>query len=126
MPDDLRARIVEALEECRTLIPEAQADAVLAAIKQAGAVTEYGQQMSGGGWHLRWDDPVVEEEWPTKDWIEAKQRHGGVVGRRTVIVVKDWKRVPRRRKPAAARAKAGPQAAGATTNSCDTRGGEAA
>jgi hypothetical protein len=31
--DDLRARIVAALEECRVLIPEAQADAVMAVIE---------------------------------------------------------------------------------------------
>lgn len=33
MTVDLRARIVAALEECRVLIPEAQADAVLAVLE---------------------------------------------------------------------------------------------
>jgi hypothetical protein len=33
MTDDLRARIATALEECRVLIPEAQADAVMAVIQ---------------------------------------------------------------------------------------------
>lgn len=31
--DDLRARIAEALDECRTLIPTAQADAVMAIVQ---------------------------------------------------------------------------------------------
>lgn len=33
MTTDLRARIVAALEECRVLIPEAQADAVMAVLE---------------------------------------------------------------------------------------------
>jgi hypothetical protein len=30
----------------------------------AQPVTEYGHLMSGGGWHLRWDDPCLEEIYP--------------------------------------------------------------
>lgn len=60
-------------------------------------VVEYAQRYRDGGWKIRYEDDWVNEHYPLKLWVEHGQRFGGVVGRRTVIVLKDWKRVPRRR-----------------------------
>lgn len=65
----------------------------------AGSVVEHAQQMSGGGWHLRYEDDWVREHYPLTEWIGHGQRFGGVIGKRTVIVVEDWKRVPKQRAP---------------------------
>ena len=53
-------------------------------------ITEYATMMSGGGMHVRWDDPEVERIYPLAEWIPL----GGKVYRRRVIVVEDWEEVP--------------------------------
>jgi hypothetical protein len=60
----------------------------------ANTVVEHAIQMSGGGMHVRCDDPEVEEVYPLERWIPNQQRFGGKVWRRTVIVVEDWTEVP--------------------------------
>ena len=59
----------------------------------AEVVTEYGQLMSGGGYHIRWDDPECERIYPLAQWISNQVRNGGTVARRRVIVVEDWAEV---------------------------------
>ena len=56
-------------------------------------VTEYGLLMSGGGFQVRWNDPEIEDIYPTPRWIENTIRTGGHVRRRRVIVVDDWTEV---------------------------------
>lgn len=56
-------------------------------------VTEYATQMSGGGFHVRNDEPEIEEIYPLAKWIPAQQRFGGKVYRRRIIVVEDWTEV---------------------------------
>lgn len=53
-------------------------------------ITEYGVLMSGGGYHIRWDDPEIERIYPTPKWAAHTIRTGGHVFRRRVIVVEDW------------------------------------
>jgi hypothetical protein len=49
VPDDLRARIAEALEDCRVLTPDAQADAVMAVVQpEIDRVRTYAQHYSRG------------------------------------------------------------------------------
>lgn len=57
-------------------------------------LAEYAVMMSGGGMHVRNDDPEVERIYPVAEWIPHQQRHGGKVYRRRVIVVEDWEEVP--------------------------------
>ncbi len=57
-------------------------------------VVEHAIQMSGGGMHVRNQDPEIERIFPLADWIVSHQRFGGKVYRRTVIVVEDWTEVP--------------------------------
>lgn len=58
---------------------------------------EHAQRYSGGEW-LVWNEaPELEAIYPTSKRIEHGQQHGGIVGRRRVIVLEDWRRVPRRR-----------------------------
>lgn len=56
-------------------------------------VVEHAIQMSGGGMHIRSDDPEIERIYPLAEWIPAQQRFGGKVWHRTVIVVEDWTEV---------------------------------
>lgn len=59
-------------------------------------VIEHALLMSGGSMQVRPDpDPEIEERYPLAEWIQNKQRHGGKVYTRTVIVVEDWREVPR-------------------------------
>lgn len=58
----------------------------------ADEVTEYGQQMSGGGFHVRVTGPDYERYYPLADWIEHKVRDGNC-WRRRVVVVEDWTEV---------------------------------
>jgi hypothetical protein len=58
-----------------------------------GVVTEYGQLMSGGGYHIRNPHPDIERIYPLADWITDHCRHGGKVHRRRLIVVEDWTEV---------------------------------
>ena len=53
-------------------------------------VTEYGTLMSGGGYHIRWDDPEMERIYPVDKWVAASKRNGGHVARRRIIVVEEW------------------------------------
>lgn len=57
-------------------------------------VVEHGLLMSGGGMHVRNDDPQVDRIYPLPLWVEHHQRFGGKVYRRTVIVIEDWREVP--------------------------------
>jgi hypothetical protein len=61
-------------------------------------VVEHAQRYSGGEWLVWPASEEIERIYPLPLRIEHGQRHGGVVGRRTVIVLKDWKRVPKRKK----------------------------
>jgi hypothetical protein len=58
-------------------------------------ITEYAQLMSGGGYHVRNSDPEIEAIYPLAEWIVHSQRFGGMVYRRTVIVIEDWAEVPK-------------------------------
>ena len=73
----------------------AQLEGEIAALKAEAAespepVTEYGQQMSGGGFHVRVNDPAVDQVYPLADWIK---HHVGNCWRRRVVVVEDWTEV---------------------------------
>ena len=57
-------------------------------------VVEYGEQMRGGGYHLRSLGEHVEAVYPLTRWIHDQQRTGVVVSSRIVIVVDDWREVP--------------------------------
>jgi hypothetical protein len=56
-------------------------------------ITEHAIQMSGGGMHVRCDEPEIEEIYPLAEWIPHQQRFGGKVYRRRIIVVEDWAEV---------------------------------
>lgn len=58
---------------------------------------EHAQLYAGGQWLVWPDDEELERIYPTMLRIEHGQRFGGIVGRRAVIVLKDWERVPKRR-----------------------------
>jgi hypothetical protein len=58
-------------------------------------IVEHATRMSGGGMHVRPDDPDLERIFPLAEWIVAKQRDGGKVYRRVVRVVEDWIEVPK-------------------------------
>lgn len=53
-------------------------------------VTEYGQLMPGGGYHVRNPSPRIESMYPVADWIADERKHGRFVARRRVVVVEDW------------------------------------
>lgn len=55
-----------------------------------GAVTEYGQIMPAGGYHVRNPSPRIERMYPVADWIADERKHGRFVARRRVVVVEDW------------------------------------
>ncbi len=57
------------------------------------AIVEHAIQMSGGGMHVRCDDPEIERIYPLAEWIGHQQRFGGKVYRRRIIVVEDWRQV---------------------------------
>ena len=60
----------------------------------AAVVTEYATLMSGGGWHVRWEEPEADDpEADRAQWIAHKRRFGSTVGRRRVIVVEGWTEV---------------------------------
>lgn len=82
-----------------TVSDEAE-EAALLEIWRSGAITptvERAQRYTDGGWKIRYEDEWVAQHYPLPLWIEHGQRHGGIVGRRTVIVLQDWQRVPKRR-----------------------------
>lgn len=56
---------------------------------------EHGLLMSGDSMAVRSSDPEIEQVYPLVAWIRHKQRSGGKVMRRRVIVVEDWTEVPR-------------------------------
>lgn len=57
---------------------------------------EHAISMSDGSMQVRPDlDPEIEERYPLAEWIRHKQQHGGKVYTRTVLVVEDWREVPR-------------------------------
>ena len=56
-------------------------------------VTEYAELMSGGGMHVRNDDPEVERIYPLAEWLPAARRFGGHVYRRRIVILEDWEEV---------------------------------
>jgi hypothetical protein len=59
-------------------------------------VTEHAIVMSGGSMAVRPNDPEVEQVYPLTEWITHKQRDGGRVYQRRIIIVEDWIEVPPR------------------------------
>lgn len=58
-------------------------------------VVEHGAMMSSGDMHVRCNnDPEFDREFPAADWVRRRQRQGGRVYARTVIVVEDWQLMP--------------------------------
>jgi hypothetical protein len=55
-------------------------------------VTEHGVQMTGGGFHVRVNDPAVDRVYPLSAWIEHRVLEGNC-WRRRVVVVEDWTEV---------------------------------
>lgn len=45
---------------------------------------------------VRPNDPEVEQVYPLTEWITHKQRDGGRVYQRRIIIVEDWIEVPPR------------------------------
>jgi len=74
--------------------------ALVETLTSAQPTTELGQLYSGGSMLVRPDWTDLEEHYPTKEWIEHRQRGGGKVYRRTIIVVEDWKLVRKRKRRA--------------------------
>lgn len=70
------------------------------ALISAPPTTELGQLYSGGSILVRPDWTDLEGLYPTKEWIEHHQRGGGKVYRRTIIVVRDWTLVRKRKRSA--------------------------
>lgn len=54
---------------------------------------EWGQKYNGGGYLTRVDSDWMRERWPVEQWAWDNTRHGGVVGKRTIIVVEDWQEI---------------------------------
>lgn len=57
---------------------------------------EHAEGYRSGSMLVRPDDAHTERVWPLTEWIPDKQEHGGRVYRRTIVVVEDWREVPRR------------------------------
>lgn len=51
---------------------------------------EWGQKYAGGGYLTRVDSDWMRERWPIEQWAWDNTRNGGVVGKRTIIVIEDW------------------------------------
>lgn len=60
---------------------------------RAQAREEWGEKYSGGGYLTRPDFAWMDERWPVEQWAWDHTRHGGVVGKRTIIVVEDWQKI---------------------------------
>ena len=55
-------------------------------------VSEYGEQLSGGG-YMTWNtEPYIERIYPLAEKIEAHRRHGKVY-RRRIIVIEDGEEI---------------------------------
>lgn len=61
--------------------------------EQGSGKWEYGQFMSGGGFHTFNESPEVEAIYPLADRLKAGMRDGGVVCRRAIIVLSDWEEI---------------------------------
>lgn len=72
---------------------ESERDAARVEAEPAQPVTEYAVRYKSGDWKIRYTDDEVDRIYPLAQWISHGQRFGGFVGKRTVIVVEDWKRV---------------------------------
>lgn len=75
-------------------------EAALLEIWNSGQITptvEHAQRYTDGGWKIRYEDEWVAQHYPLPLWIEHGQRHGGIVGRRRVIVLEDWRKIPKQR-----------------------------
>lgn len=57
-----------------------------------GVVTEYGQELKGGGYQTWNTEPYIEKIYPLAEKIKNERRHGKVY-RRRIIVVEDWTEV---------------------------------
>ncbi len=53
-------------------------------------VTEYGQIMPAGGYHVRNPSPRIEGMYPVADWIADERKQGRFVARRRVVLMEDW------------------------------------
>lgn len=60
---------------------------------RAQAREEWGEKYSGGGYLTRPDSAWMDERWPVEQWAWDHTRHGGVVGRRRIIVFEDWQEI---------------------------------
>jgi hypothetical protein len=59
------------------------------------SIVEHAIQMSGGGMHVRNDNPQLEDIYPVAGWIEHNQRFGRKVYQRRILVIEDWTEVPK-------------------------------
>jgi len=60
----------------------------------SSTTTEYGVIMSGGGVHVRPNDPVIDRVAPLDQWIAAERNvNRSRVVRRRVLVLDDWEEV---------------------------------
>jgi hypothetical protein len=56
-------------------------------------VTEYGEELTSGGYQTWNTEPYIERIYPLAEKIEAVTRLRGKVYRRRIIVVEDWTEV---------------------------------
>lgn len=61
-------------------------------------VTEHAVRLTDGSYTVRNGADYAEEIYPLARWIEGQQRHGGRVYQRKIIVIEEWRAVPRRRR----------------------------
>jgi hypothetical protein len=81
----LVAFVHHAADDIRTLLEQVD--------RSTNTVTEYGQLMAGGGYHVRNPHPDIERIYPLAEWIAGHRRHGGQVHHRRLIVMEDWMEV---------------------------------
>lgn len=72
-------------------VPVEIVEAILVAWEQKK--TEYGVQLTNGGFTLRSDDLWVQRMYPVSKWIEDEQRVGRRVHKREIIVAQSWQQV---------------------------------
>jgi len=79
------------------------ADRMVAALLKAGwtppsdTIVEHATEFTGGRMLTRPNDPELEQVYPLAEWIKHQQNNGTPVYKRRVIVVEDWRKVPRER-----------------------------
>lgn len=55
-------------------------------------ITEYGEELTSGGYQTWNTEPYIEKIYPLAEKIEAHRKHGKVY-RRRIIVVENWTEV---------------------------------